>query len=158
MHGGFCGPAVKPIALRMVAELGVAELHLVNSYRVEKSYWHTPVLEDATVERYFQQGLEQSRDSVLPKLHLHRRFKPFVEDTLPGLLEDRRGLVAHPGDYAPCPGPDSGQHTVLAIGPEGGFIPYEVEKLVEAGLEAISLGPRILRVENAVATLVARLC
>ena len=30
--------------LRAVAEFGVAELHLINSYRVEKSYWQTPVL------------------------------------------------------------------------------------------------------------------
>jgi hypothetical protein len=30
--------------LRTAAELGVPELHLINSYRVEKSYWQTPVL------------------------------------------------------------------------------------------------------------------
>ncbi len=32
--------------LRSVAEFGVAELHLINSYRVEKSYWQSPVLDD----------------------------------------------------------------------------------------------------------------
>ncbi|MGV6807612.1 MAG: 16S rRNA (uracil(1498)-N(3))-methyltransferase [bacterium] len=36
------------------------------------------------------------------------------------------------------------------IGPEGGFIPYEVEKLVDAGCQAFSFGPRILKVEQAI--------
>ena len=53
---------------------------------------------------------------------------------------------------APTPGPAS-----VLIGPEGGFIPYEVEKLNEAGCGTVSMGPRILRVENAVAALVTRM-
>jgi 16S rRNA (uracil1498-N3)-methyltransferase len=142
--------------LRMVAEMGVPELHLVNSYRVEKSYWQTPVLATDVVEDYFLQGLMQSRDTVLPQLHLHKRFKPFVEDEFSQLAQGRRCLLAHPGDHPPCPAA-SEEPTLLAIGPEGGFIPYEVEKLQAAGCEAISLGPRILRVENAVSTLIARM-
>jgi RsmE family RNA methyltransferase len=142
--------------LRAVAELGVAELHLINSYRVEKSYWQTPVLHQATVTEYLLQGLQQSRDTVLPSVHCHHRFKPFVEDELPALLAGRRALLAHPGDYPPCPrGLD--EKTLLVIGPEGGFIPYEVQRLQQSGCETVSLGPRILRVENAVTSLLGRL-
>ena len=142
--------------LRLVAELGVPELHLINSYRVEKSYWQTPVLDPAIVEDYFLEGLAQSRDTVLPQVSLHKRFKPFVEDILPGLLEDRRGLLAHPGDHPACPR-GLEEPTLLMIGPEGGFIPYEVDKAAAVGCQAVSLGPRILRVENAVAALVSQL-
>ena len=142
--------------LRMVAELGVESLQLINSYRVEKSYWQSPVLDPEVVQDYFVEGLSQSRDTVLPSVALHERFKPFVEDELPGLMSGRRGLLAHPGNFPPSP-TDDRQPTLLVVGPEGGFIPYEVEKLQEAGCQTISLGPRILRVENAVAALVAQL-
>jgi RsmE family RNA methyltransferase len=142
--------------LRTIAELGVAELHLINSYRVEKSYWQTPALEPQAVREYLLQGLQQSRDTCLPTVHCQRRFKPFVEDVLPGLVLEKQALLAHPGQYPACPRGLDGP-TLLVIGPEGGLIPYEVEKLEAAGCEAVSLGPRILRVENAVSGLVGRL-
>jgi RsmE family RNA methyltransferase len=142
--------------LRNVAEFGAAELHLINSYRVEKSYWQTPVLQTETIREYLLQGLEQSRDTVLPQVHCHQRFKPFVEDRLPTMIEGRCALLAHPGDYPPCPRGVRGE-TLVMIGPEGGFIPYEVEKLQEAGCQTVSLGPRILRVENALTSLLGRL-
>ena len=142
--------------LRTVAELGVSDLHLINSYRVEKSYWSTPALNSDNVQEYFITGLEQARDTTLPTLHLHPRFKPFVEDTLPELLTDKQGFAAHPGEYADCPRSSSG-NILLTIGPEGGFIPYEVEKLQQAGCEIVSLGERILRVETAVTHIIGRL-
>jgi RsmE family RNA methyltransferase len=142
--------------LRAAAELGVAELHLINSYRVEKSYWQTPALAAGSVRGYLLQGLEQARDTVLPPVHCHRLFKPFVEDTLPKLIERRLALLAQPGEFPPCPRGIE-RPALLVIGPEGGFIPYEVDKLRAAGCAAVSLGPRILRVENALTALVGRL-
>jgi len=142
--------------LRSVAEFGVAELHLINSFCVEKSYWQSPVLDEGTIREYLLQGLEQSCDTAIPVVHCQRRFKPFVEDVLPALIVGRRALAAHPGKHPPCPRDISGK-VLLVIGPEGGFIPYEVEKLQQAGCELVSLGPRILRVENAVSGALGRL-
>ncbi|MEH6551336.1 MAG: 16S rRNA (uracil(1498)-N(3))-methyltransferase [Pseudomonadales bacterium] len=141
---------------RSVAEFGIKHLIVINSWRVEKSYWQSPLLEQTAIDDYFYQGLEQARDTVMPIIEFKRLFKPFVEDELPGLLEGSTGLVAHPGSDDPCPLTASGPIT-LAVGPEGGFIPYEVEKLCSAGMSPIHLGPRILRVENAVSALSARL-
>jgi RsmE family RNA methyltransferase len=143
--------------LRSVAEFGVAELHLINSFRVEKSYWQSPVLGNDTLREYLVQGLQQARDTRMPLVQCHRRFKPFVEDILPGMIEGKRALLAHPGEHPHCPNRVTGE-TLLVIGPEGGFIPYEVERLGDTGCETISLGPRILRVENAVSGLLGRLC
>lgn len=142
--------------LQHCATLGVAQIVLLNSYRVEKSFWQTPFLQPDSIRENLLLGLEQARDTVLPELHIEKRFKPFVEDRLPDLLGDSLGLVAHPGDYPPCPRAVDGAVT-LAIGPEGGWIAYEVDKLIEAGLQPVQLGERILRVETAVTALVARL-
>jgi len=142
--------------LSTIAELGVPELHLINSYRVEKSYWQSPVLKQDALREYLLQGLEQSRDTQVPRVHHHHAFKPFVEDNLPGMIRGGDALLAHPGEYSPCPRHISGE-TLLVIGPEGGFIPYEIDKLQNAGCKVVSLGPRILRVENAVTSLLGRL-
>ncbi|MAT52344.1 MAG: 16S rRNA (uracil(1498)-N(3))-methyltransferase [Porticoccaceae bacterium] len=138
------------------ASLGIKTIHLVNSYRVEKSYWQTPWLAPGSIEEQLILGLEQSCDTVLPQVHLHKRFKPFVEDQLPKLIENTTPLVAHPYTDTPCPTAKTGPVS-LAIGPEGGFIPYEVDKLEQVGFQTVSLGPRILRVETAIPVLVSRL-
>jgi RsmE family RNA methyltransferase len=142
--------------LQAVAALGVERLVLMNSYRVEKSFWTSPWLEPDAVREQLLLGLEQARDTVLPAVQLEPLFKPFVEDRLPALCIDRQRLVAHPGTTQACP-VALNQPLVLAIGPEGGFIPYEIEKLAGAGFEVVHLGPRILRVETAVTALIARL-
>ncbi|RJG13109.1 16S rRNA (uracil(1498)-N(3))-methyltransferase [Pseudomonas cavernicola] len=142
--------------LQTVASMGVPRLILLNSYRVEKSFWQTPFLEPAAIHEQLILGLEQARDTRLPQVLIEKRFKPFVEDRLPQLAAGSLGLVGHPGDYPACPRAVE-QPVTLAIGPEGGWIPYEVEKLHAAGLQPVQLGERILRVETAVTALIARL-
>lgn len=143
--------------LQTTATLGVKELIFINSYKVEKSFWQTPLLTEDKLLEHFSLGLEQAVATQIPKVRLEKRFKPFVEDHLPTLVNGHdRALVAHPYDARPCPNPST-ENTLLAIGPEGGFIPYEIEKLQEAGLSSIDLGPRILRVETALTTLLAKL-
>ncbi|QLC73465.1 16S rRNA (uracil(1498)-N(3))-methyltransferase [Pseudomonas sp. LPB0260] len=142
--------------LQTVSAMGVPRLILLNSYRVEKSFWQTPFLEPAAIREQLILGLEQARDSVLPEVIIEKRFKPFVEDRLPQLAAGSLGLVGHPGPYPACPRAVS-EAVTLAIGPEGGWIPYEVEKLQQAGLQPVQLGERILRVETAVSALLARL-
>ena len=149
-------PRMLARSLEHVTALGVKRITLLNTRRVEKSYWQSPELDDEKIHRHLVLGLEQARDTRLPEVTLAKGFRPFVEDRLPGLLEGRRGLVAHPGMPDDCPrGLD--EPAVLLVGPEGGFIPWEVERLLEAGCHGIHLGPRILRVETAVTALLARL-
>jgi RsmE family RNA methyltransferase len=139
-----------------VATMGVPKVILVNSYRVEKSFWQTPFLEPHAIREQLILGLEQARDSVLPEIIIEKRFKPFVEDRLPQLTQGTLGLVGHPGNFPACPRAVT-EPVTLAIGPEGGWIPYEVDLLNKAGLQPVQLGDRILRVETAVTALLARL-
>ena len=142
--------------LQTCASLGVEDLWLIHSYKVEKSFWQTPWLSEPHLRENLTLGLEQARDTVMPRVQVRQRFKPFVEDELPGLLAGRQGWVAHPGTATPCP-VHVNAPALLCIGPEGGFTPYEVGKLEEAGCQGVHLGPRILRVETAVPVLVSRL-
>ena len=50
--------------LRTVAEFGVSELHLIHSYRVEKSFWQSPYLDQDKVEVALIQGLERAGDTL----------------------------------------------------------------------------------------------
>ena len=142
--------------LQTVATMGVKQLYLINSFRVEKSYWQSPLLAPEAIAEDFRLGLEQARDTVLPQLHVRKRFKPFVEDELPALVKNTTALLAHPVADQRCP-INIHAPTTLVIGPEGGFISYEVELLEAAGCSTVHLGSRILRVETAVPALISRL-
>jgi 16S rRNA (uracil1498-N3)-methyltransferase len=147
--------AVKRVLIA-ASSMGVKRIYLLNCYRVEKSYWQSPLLREDRIREALILGLEQARDTLLPDVQLRRRFKPFVEDELPAIAKATRALAAHPGSAMVCPRHVSGPVT-LAIGPEGGFIPYELEKLQACGFTPAHIGERILRVETAVPALLGRL-
>lgn len=156
--------------------LGIKRIYLVNAWRVEKSYWRSPRVAEENLLQQSLLGLEQARDTVLPRIELRRLFRPFVEEELPAVAAGSLALVAHPAAAAPVPvvrcpssvrgaGTDDGQRmtdnagrpVTLAIGPEGGFIEAEIASLERIGFQPVSLGERVLRVETAVAALVGRL-
>jgi 16S rRNA (uracil1498-N3)-methyltransferase len=138
------------------ASMGVERIIFTNAFKVEKSYWQSPVLRKDSIEKQLVLGLEQARDTIMPEVLLRHRFKPFVEDELPGIIQDTLPLLADPSGPVPCPREVSCSVT-LAVGPEGGFTAYEVEKLVSIGFSAVNAGKRILRVETAVPVLLSRL-
>lgn len=154
----------RPKALKRVlpaaASLGVDRIILVNAARVEKSYFDSKVLAPDFVRELLLLGLEQARDTVLPEVLVRERFRPFVEDELGLLCADAPlRLLPHPpapsalrslGDLAEA-------RAVLAVGPDGGWVPFEVELLQRLGFMPFSLGPRVLRVEVAVPLLLGQL-
>jgi len=149
-------PKVLKRVLQGVTAMGIKQIILLNTWRVEKSYWQSPLLTPDGIREQLLLGLEQGCDTRLPELQLRPRFKPFVEDELPERVDGRLALVAHPGSSCPCPA-DIRQPALLAIGPEGGFLPYELDKLQAAGCQPIHLGERPLRVETAVMAILGRL-
>ncbi|WP_288420599.1 16S rRNA (uracil(1498)-N(3))-methyltransferase [uncultured Acinetobacter sp.] len=135
--------------------LGVERISLIHSYRVDKSYWQTPFLQQ--IDNYVTLGLEQAGDTIVPEIQMYKRFKPFVEDVLPTLIsETSPAYVAHP--YADESMPNGIGHACsVVVGPEGGFIPYEVDLLTKNGCQAVSLGNRILRTETSISYILGRL-
>ena len=153
---GLPRPKMLRRIFQTIATLGVKQVYLINSYRVEKSYWQTPFLQEQAIREQLLLGLEQGCDTQLPQVHLIKRFKPFVEDELPGIIQGSQALVAHPYTQQDCPRQCTGPIS-LAVGPEGGFIQYEVELLQQAGFTPVTLGERIMRVETAIPFLLSRL-
>ena len=125
--------------LRTAAEIGIKHIWLINSSRVEKSYWQSPLLAPPMLDAYLAAGLEQACDTVLPRVELRQRLRPFVEDELPAIA------------------PAGAGHVTLAMGPEGGFTNFEIALLGGAGFASRTLGRRVLRVETALPVLAANL-
>jgi 16S rRNA (uracil1498-N3)-methyltransferase len=142
--------------IQSATAMGVKRFIIIETWKVEKGYWNSPLLKLSGIEAQFRLGLEQSGDTLMPKLEIKRRFKPFVEDELSVMVNGSLGLVAHPTASERCPHNINGQVT-LVIGPEGGFTAYEVDKLSAAGMLAVNIGPRPLRSEFAVTAILAKL-
>ncbi|MCP4035437.1 MAG: 16S rRNA (uracil(1498)-N(3))-methyltransferase [bacterium] len=150
----------RPLVLKRVlitaTAMGCKRIFLIQANRVERSFWNSKVLREGNLEAPLILGLEQAVDTLMPRVELRTRFKPFVEDELPELVSGTSGLVAHPEGHRPCPRGVEGGVT-LVMGPEGGFVPFEIERLEAAGCSGVHLGERILRVEAALPALLARL-
>lgn len=142
--------------LQTATTLGVKKIVLLNAVKVEKVYWSCDQLTPDSVREACSLGLEQARDTVLPEVIERRLFKPFVEDELPEMIKGTSAYVAHPGSATPCPYHPRGELS-LAVGPEGGFTDYEVQKLNDAGFTSVALTERILKVETAITALISRL-
>lgn len=149
-------PKVFKRILQGLTALGIKQIILLNTWKVDKSYWQSPALQTSTIREQFILGLEQARDTALPTIQYEKRFKPFVEDKLPELITGTLPLIAHPGVSQPCP-TNIQEPATLAIGPEGGFTDYEVRMFINAGFSPIHLGNRALRVETAIPALLGRL-
>ena len=142
--------------IESVTSLGVKDIYLINSWRVEKSFWQTPELTCDPLEKHMILGLEQGRDTVLPRIYQKRFFTGFVKEELPLIAKDSLCMTAHPKTSRLCPSGINKQIT-LVIGPEGGFIDIEIATLEQQGFASYHIGPRILRVETAVTYLISRL-
>jgi 16S rRNA (uracil1498-N3)-methyltransferase len=152
----------RPIMLKRIIQLcgtvAIRRLMLISSARVEKSFFQSPLLEESGIREQLLLGMEQGMSTYLPAVTIHRSFRRFLAEQFtaaPGSL----CLLAHPqAEVNVLRALSSGPRQVtVAIGPEGGWIPSEVEDFAARGFAKISLGARTLRVENAVNFALAQL-
>jgi len=137
--------------------MGVKKIILINSKRVEQCFWLSRVLQEENLVRQLMYGLEQARDTIMPEIRLFPEFQPFFKNELPEIIKGTMPLLAHP--EAPYNNfPNLGGSATLIIGPEGGFIPREVDQFLDIGCQLTSFTERILRVESIIPALLAKLC
>ena len=141
----------------VLASLGVGRILVSNAWKTERNYFDTHVLEPEHVREGLIEGLQQARDSRLPQVSVHKQFKKLVEDKLDGFGSYAARLVAHPGEGAfpreKLAALPREARVLLAVGPEGGWTPFELELLAAKGFESVSWGPRALRTDTACAVL-----
>lgn len=147
--------------LQTAATMGADAIHFIQTTKVEKNYWQSPTVTDSEIKKHLLLGLEQAGTTFLPTITKHANCQVFFRDELQKLAgAHERCLLAHPGNAIPCPSfthTQLARNALIAIGPEGGFTEQEVGMFLSSGFEHVQLGERILRVETAVTTLIAKM-
>jgi 16S rRNA (uracil1498-N3)-methyltransferase len=137
--------------LQKCTELGVAAFQPLFSERVEvrlRAEKLTRRLEhwqDVVVS-----ACEQSGRAVIPGVLAALDFADWLDNSDAG-----RRLILVPGAETPLSSVELHGQVQIVVGPEGGFSAIELELARAHGVEAVSLGPRILRTETAAPAAVA---
>ncbi|MGH2750417.1 MAG: RsmE family RNA methyltransferase [Actinomycetota bacterium] len=136
------------MVIERLAELGVSETHSFESAR--------------SVARWDERKLRRldERWSAIARAAAKQSRNPFMMLTKAGLgfhdllaLIGREPLAVCLWEEASFPLRtallEPAERVALVVGPEGGFERTEAEAIADAGAQLVSLGPRILRTENA---------
>ena len=159
LHLTLAQAIIKPdkmdFALQKAVELGVSAIQplftersvvRLNKESLEKKHSHWQGIIIA--------ACEQSGRCIVPVLKPSLYLEDYLNET-----QTTQRLILVPGDYPKIKQllPPAHNEIELVIGPEGGFSESEVQLSLQAGLQAISLGSRILRAETATLTSLALL-
>lgn len=133
-------------SVRMATELGVAAFWLFPSERTVVR-WDERKRADrvSRLERIAREAAEVCFRTRLPEFVLFPSLAAVLEQA-------PTADVLSEGEGVPRPFAPAGDETTLIIGPEGGWAPREVALI---GDRAVTLGPRVLRVDTAVAAAVS---
>ncbi|MFC1669234.1 16S rRNA (uracil(1498)-N(3))-methyltransferase [Spirochaetota bacterium] len=149
-------PKVMKRLLAPLASLGISRIFLTNAVRVERDYFDTHWLKKEYYEPLLIEGLQQASGTSMPEISVIKRLKPFVEDRLDELFPHTLRFLAHPGAKEKISAHRAeGKGILLALGPEGGWVDYEVAMFEEQGFSPVSMGKRILRTDTACIGLVS---
>lgn len=141
------------LTIQKAVELGVKSVQPINSERaapppkeerLEKRQGHWQgVSESAT---------EQSGRCLLSPVAPLQSFSDYLDNR----DKSRTAILFAPeGEFTLNSLPLKSPHIDILVGPEGGFSPEEIALAKAAGVESVTLGPRILRTETAGLTAIA---
>lgn len=169
--------------LPVIATLGVDRLVLLGAERVERAYFGSRlVCEDKDRRALLTNGLMQCCvDCHLPELLIEKSLNRFLQysnilaayDT--NQHEEIIRIIAHPPysdvsfeaqssrtsfrglmQQVTASPTNKPRRVVVAVGPEGGWIPSEVDAFVARGFRTYDIGNRILRTDTAVSVLLGQ--
>ena len=134
-----------------LAALGVGRIVLSNAERVERNYFDTHVLAPELFRPLLIEGLQQARDTRVPLVSVHRRFRVLIEDELTTLSDAGQRIVADPSAgerLARVIRPAQSGRVLIAVGPEGGWNGFERDLLTAHGFAPVGMGARTLRADT----------
>lgn len=146
-QGGAKGHKNDEVVERL-AELGVAEVRVFESNR-SVARW-----DESKVARLTE------RWSAITRSAAKQSRNPFVTEAVAGVSwtqvvrevgREQVGIVLWEEASLPLRTAlvEGAERIALVVGPEGGLEPAEAEALADAGAQLVSLGPHVLRTENA---------
>lgn len=149
--------------LEKATELGAARITPVLARRTEK---HLGLAAAKRVERWrkiVREAAQQSRRSDLPDIDDPLSLKAAIAQvTAPHKIllaetEEQNTLAAALQNHhmPDGPGAEHSHQLALAVGPEGGWAPEELQLFTAQGWNPVTLGPRVLRAETAALAAVA---
>jgi RsmE family RNA methyltransferase len=149
---GLPRPPTARKVLNEVTSLGVGAMHFVVTELGEKNYAQSPLWSSGEWRRHVINGAQQAVDTHLPEVTYAGRLSDVIASLPPAgariALDNYE--ASRPLQDVPFQPP-----VTLAIGPERGWSPRELQTLRDAGFELAHLGPRVLRVETASVAAVA---
>ncbi len=152
-------PRVMKRLLPQLTTLGVRKIILVGAEKVEKDFWGAQLLKETIYRPLLIDGLMQAGTTQLPTISIQKSFRHYMErggfDS--EFATQTHRIVAHPCNDSTTQKCSPENISVLAVGPEGGWTDSEIEMLKDRGFALMSLGPRILRTDTAVISLLAKL-
>ncbi len=152
-------PKVMKRLWAQLAALGVGRIILTNAEKVERFYFDSHVLDPDFYTPSLTEGLQQAGDTLLPEVRIVKELKRFLEDEIDNLFPmSGKRLLADPSGTQTvfqCLEVGRPHRSCLAVGPEGGWTPYELELFAAHGFQVFNAGSRILRSDTACVALLS---
>ncbi|MGF1510688.1 MAG: RsmE family RNA methyltransferase [Myxococcota bacterium] len=135
--------------LPQIAAQGVGSIDLVRTWRTERTFLQSPLLQPEGHTPLLHEGMMQGGWTCVPSVRVHPRFEGFLE-TIPHERDKWMGSLTGTGP------PRLGRRDlVVAVGPERGFSDYESERLLAAGFRPVRVPCGVMRTDTACVALLA---
>jgi 16S rRNA (uracil1498-N3)-methyltransferase len=142
------------------AQLGFRRVILIRAERVESAYFGSHFMHEENYRPLLVKGLEQASVSTrLPEISFEKRpLEVFLEKRLETAFpaESTNRFICHPedeNDVGSDGGVDREKETVIALGPEGGWLDYEIDMMKQKGFVPVTCSSRVFTTDVALIAL-----
>lgn len=132
-------------------ELGVCKFIPLSTEksRVKIENQQKAVTRKRRLERVALSAVKQCRRSLCPEILPITKYTDFIETTEKNSLNLIFHTKCNSKSFSLNEKPADIKNVTILIGPESGFSEHEMTRAESAGFQIVSMGPRILRTENA---------